>query len=50
MTTVGSGILDIKKIVYEAKKSGVKHFFVEQDMVKNPNVALQESIDYLKNI
>ncbi len=50
MTTVGNGILDINKIVYEAKKSGVKHFFVEQDMVENPNIALQESIDFLINI
>ena len=50
MTNVGNGILDINKIVYEAKKSGVKHFFVEQDMVENPNIALQESIDFLINI
>jgi sugar phosphate isomerase/epimerase len=50
MTNVGNGILDIKQIVYEAKKNGVKHFFVEQDMVENPKIALQASLDFLKNI
>ena len=50
MTNVGNGILDIKQIVYEAKKNSVKHFFVEQDMVENPKIALQASLDFLKNI
>lgn len=50
MTNVGNGILDIKQIVYEAKKNGVQHFFVEQDMVENPKIALQASLDFLKNI
>jgi hypothetical protein len=33
-----------------AKKSGVEHFFVEQDMVQAPEVALKKSIDYLKSL
>lgn len=47
MTSAGDGILDLPAIINQAKKSGVKHFFVEQDMVANPEVALKRSIDYL---
>jgi sugar phosphate isomerase/epimerase len=50
MTTVGDGVLDIKSIVQQARKSGVEYFFVEQDNVANPQVALQRSIDYLKRL
>jgi sugar phosphate isomerase/epimerase len=50
MTTVGDGVLDIKSIVAQAHKSKVEHLFVEQDMVENPKVALQRSIDYLKKL
>jgi len=50
MTTVGDGAMNIKAIVEQAKKSGVKHFFVEQDLVDNPRLALKKSIDYLRTI
>tara|TARA_E500000318_G_scaffold37374_1_gene36064 strand:- start:1745 stop:2701 length:957 start_codon:yes stop_codon:yes gene_type:complete len=50
MTSVGKGAMDIPAIVEAAQKSGVEHFFVEQDVVENPKVALKESIDYLKTI
>jgi len=50
MTTAGNGVLDLKGIMAAAKASGVKHFFVEQDMVANPEVALKQSIDYLKSL
>jgi sugar phosphate isomerase/epimerase len=50
MTTAGSGALDLKKIVAEAQSSGVKHFFVEQDLVANPEVALRKSFDYLNSL
>jgi sugar phosphate isomerase/epimerase len=50
MTTAGEGVLDLKAIITEAQKSGVKHFFVEQDMVNEPEVALKKSIDYLKSL
>ena len=32
------------------QKKGGKHFYVEQDMVDNPEVALEKSFDYLKTI
>src|SRR5579859_7606509 len=47
MTTAGEGVLDLKSIIQAAQKSGVKHFFVEQDMVAEPEVALKKSIDYI---
>ncbi|MFN8342257.1 MAG: TIM barrel protein [Cyclobacteriaceae bacterium] len=50
MTTAGSGVLDLKNILTVAKKQGVKHFFVEQDMVANPEEALKKSFDYLHSL
>lgn len=47
MTAVGDGVLDIKGIVAQAHRVGVEHYFVEQDTVANPEVALQRAADYL---
>lgn len=47
MTTAGNGVIDLKRILTKAKASGVEHFFVEQDMVAEPETALKKSIDYL---
>lgn len=47
MTAVGDGVIDIKGIVAQAHRSGVEHYFVEQDMVTDPRVALRRSADYL---
>ena len=50
MTTAGDGEVDLATIIPAAKKNGVKHFFVEQDLVKDPATALKKSIDYLKEL
>lgn len=50
MASVGSGVLDIKSIISTATENGVNHFFVEQDMVENPEIALKESFDYLSSL
>ena len=50
MTTAGDGIFDLQSIITAGKKAGVKHFFVEQDMVQQPEIALKKSIDYLDNL
>ncbi len=50
MTTLGSGVMDLKSIIPAAQKAGVKHFYVEQDLVANPQVALKTSIEYLKGL
>jgi sugar phosphate isomerase/epimerase len=47
MTTAGDGVLDIRSIVSQAKRSGVEHYFVEQDVVANPDVALKRSYDFI---
>jgi sugar phosphate isomerase/epimerase len=47
MATAGEGVLDFKSIIAQAQKSGVTHFFVEQDMVANPEIELKKSLDYL---
>ena len=44
------GVMDLKAIVDAGAENGVKHFFIEQDMVANPEVALKRSIDYLKSV
>lgn len=50
MTTVGNGVLDLESILVTAQQTGVKHFLVEQDLVKEPEIALKESINFLKTI
>jgi len=49
MASAGDGVLDLKGIVKKAKEVGVEHFFVEQDMVANPQVALKRSSEYLSS-
>jgi sugar phosphate isomerase/epimerase len=50
MTTAGNGVLDLKSIITKAKENGTKHFIVEQDMVKEPEIALKKSFDYLASL
>jgi len=50
MTNVGDGELDVAKIVEVGLENGVEYFFVEQDMVANPELALKKSIDFLKAV
>ncbi len=50
MVTAGEGSLDLKAILEQARKSGVKHFFVEQDNVAQPEIALRKSIEYLQKL
>jgi len=50
MTTAGNGVMDLQSIIAGGKKMGVKHFYVEQDMVDQPEIALEKSIDYLKSL
>ena len=47
MTSCGDGIADLESIIETAKNVGVKYFYVEQDMAKNPEIVLQKSIEYL---
>ena len=48
---VGAGVIDIPKVLAAARKTGVKHFFVEQDQVPgDPLVSLKQSYDYLSKL
>ena len=49
MSSAGDGVLDLPSILGAAQKTGVAHYFVEQDMVADPDVALKRSLDYLKS-
>ncbi|MGN8070005.1 sugar phosphate isomerase/epimerase family protein [Mucilaginibacter sp. 22184] len=46
---VGSGTINFKPIFAAAASAGMKHFFVEHDMPKDPLASITSSIGYLKN-
>ncbi len=48
MASAGEGVLDIKGIIKKSKEIGVEHYFVEQDMVTSPEIALKSSLNFLK--
>ena len=50
MTSLGEGVLDLHSIISSAQQQGVKHFYVEQDFVKNPQISLEKSFNYLKSL
>jgi sugar phosphate isomerase/epimerase len=48
-TEVGNGVINFKEIFAQAKKAGMKHYFVEQDKCnKPPFESIKISIDYIK--
>src|SRR5437762_2793117 len=47
---VGTGIVDFKHIFANAKESGMKYFFVEQDQAPDPLRNVTNSYDYLKKL
>ena len=48
-TEVGNGTIDFKKIFANAKLSGMKHFFVEQDVCPGPPLeSISKSITYIQ--
>ena len=48
MTTVGNGVLDMPRILGHARRNGVEHFYVEQDLAADPQAQLAASIRYLR--
>ena len=48
MTTAGSGVLDLRRILGHAKRNGVEHFYVEQDLAADPPAQLGASYRYLR--
>lgn len=47
---VGSGVVDFKRVFDNAKLSGMKYFFVEQDGAPQPLQNVENSYNYLKKI
>jgi hypothetical protein len=37
-------------ILKTAKENGMEHFFIEQDIVAQPAIALKKSFDYLRSL
>ena len=50
MTPAGSGVLDLPRVLSHARRAGVEHFFVEQDLAANPPEQLGASIRYLRGL
>jgi sugar phosphate isomerase/epimerase len=47
MSSVGSGIIDWKRIFAQSDKAGIKHYIVEHDKPENPFESIKKSYDYL---
>lgn len=50
MTTAGAGVLDLPRILGRAKRAGVQHFYVEQDLAADPRAQLGASLRYLRDV
>jgi sugar phosphate isomerase/epimerase len=50
MAPAGEGVLGVEAIIQKAKKIGVEHFFVEQDMVAQPEIALKTGGDFVRRL
>ncbi len=50
ITDAGSGVMDIKNIVAHAKKSGLEHFILENDLMINPTESLKRGYQFLASI
>jgi len=44
MTTAGAGVLDLPRILGHARRAGVEHLYVEQDLAANPPEQLGATI------
>jgi sugar phosphate isomerase/epimerase len=50
MADAGSGVLDLRTILSHAKRSGVRHFLVEQDLAPNGIDTVRKSYRYLAGL
>ena len=50
ISDAGSGVLDLRAILAQAKASGMKHFLVERDLAPNPDETLRKSFQYLNGL
>jgi len=50
LTSVGSGVIDWKRIFAHSDKAGIKHYIVEHDHPKQPIANITESYNYLEKL
>ncbi len=50
MTSVGSGIIDWKRIFAQSEKAGIKHYIVEHDKAAVPFDSIKASYEYLRQL
>jgi sugar phosphate isomerase/epimerase len=50
ITDAGQGVLDLKGILSKAKKSGVDHFILENDVMTNPSESLKKGASFMKSV
>ena len=50
LTSVGSGVIDWKRIFAASDKAGIKHYIVEHDHPKQPIENITESYNYLEKL
>jgi sugar phosphate isomerase/epimerase len=50
ITDAGTGVLDLKNIVIHAQRSGMEHFIIENDVVKDPAASLKNGAEFLASI
>ena len=50
ITDAGSGVLDLETILTHARKSGVDHFIIENDVITNPTQSLQRAYSYVSTV
>jgi sugar phosphate isomerase/epimerase len=50
LTSVGSGIIDWKRIFAQSEKAGIKHYIVEHDKPEVPFDSITKSYEYLNKI
>jgi len=50
LTSVGSGVIDWKRIFAQSDKAGIKHYIVEHDHPKQPLENITESYNYLEKL
>ena len=50
ITDAGSGVLELTTILSHAKKSGVEHFIIENDVIKNVKDSLEKGYNYVSSV
>ncbi len=50
ITDAGSGVLDLESILSHARKAGVDHFIVENDVIVNPRESLEKGYKYVSSV